>query len=171
MSPNILILVAGAVLILIMILLWIWNHMVVQFHHFKQMQSEMVERFAHRRDVIPYLIESYRSAVPDVSSAANEKLGEIISQRSQTWETREFDAIWAQEQSLEEKIQDFYNQVENRPELKHDIGWLEAYNDIQTIHEEVEAHEKEYKDLRTRLEKKSKTFPFTLFSGSLKREL
>lgn len=160
----------GILLLLAVGLMWVWNHLIRQVSLLKSVEKELIKMLAYRRDVIPYLLESYRGAVtPEATHQA--KIQKLITQRTEARNTRLFREVWPKEKVLEKELMDFIQENAKNALLEKDIGWLESRTELQQVHQTLEDYEARYNELTSYLGQRFDQFPYSLFRASIQKRL
>lgn len=161
---NLLIILIGLAFLTIIGISWVWSHLIQQVKELRSIENDLSKVFDHRRDAIPYLIESFRVTTKQSPVA----LATVIQARAETRDSKEFKVLWEKEQALEKSLENLFNEAREHQGLQKDIGWLEAKTEIQEASEEVGEHESRYNDLRAYIEKKLQKFPYAIFKKVLR---
>lgn len=85
------------------------------------------EADAAYRDVIPYLIESYRAVVDKTSPIVATLIHARASARNAATSIDRKKA----EKALKKVLADFFEEEKTHPALARDLGWLEARTELQ----------------------------------------
>ncbi len=158
---------AGILILFLIGVAWIWNHLMRQVRELAAMQEELVTVFDHRRDSIPYLIESYRA----IESSPSKTVQSIIGQRANTSAIREFKELWEKEKALEAMLEKLFNEARDSAGLQKDIGWLEAENEVREDTEAITEHAGHYETLRTYIDQKTQKFPYAVFKNFVEKRI
>lgn len=90
-------------------------------------EDARAEKNAVRRDVIPYLIESYRAVVEKESPVVQNLIQARASARKAHTSLERKEA----EQTIEKVLATFFEEEKEHPALARDLGWLEARTELQ----------------------------------------
>lgn len=164
MDPRLIAVIVGGIVLLGVALFWVRSRLKHQVKNLKKIEKELSEVLEDRRDVIPYLIESYREVVNQPA----DQIQAVIEKRAETRDAREFKTMWNKEQELEALLEGLFNQTRSNQALEGDIGWLEARTEIQKTWEEVNEKETHYQKLTQSLQAQSKRFPYSIFRSVVK---
>jgi len=167
MSSDLAIIIVGAAVILMALFVWFWNHTVRQVHGLKALEKELAKIWEDRRDIIPFLVESYRGVVQSPSGVVQE----IIDKRAEARNAKKFATLWRKEQELEDLLFKLFSEGRKNDTLKKDIGWLEARTEIESMNDPIEKNERRYEELQKYLRGKSQQPPYMIFGGYIKRNL
>ena len=159
--PQLLILLIALVILIVLGFAWVLDHLLVQAKKIRIVEEELVAKMAHRRDIIPYLIESYRG-VEKTPSTAIEK---VIEKREAARNAKGFHAVWEKEQDLEEALVELFDGVKAETPVAKDIGWLESRTDIENEWEALDKLEKHLRENTKLLHTRLRQFPFAVFKG------
>ncbi|MFA5842551.1 MAG: hypothetical protein WC882_02670 [Candidatus Gracilibacteria bacterium] len=159
--PKLLILLIALVILIILGLAWVLDHLLVQAKKIRIVEEELVAKMAHRRDIVPYLIESYLG----VEKTPSPQIEKVIEKREAARQAKGFRTVWEKEQDLEEALVELFDNVKAGTSVAQDMGWLESRTDIENEWKALDELEKHLcentKILRARLHR----FPFVMFKG------
>lgn len=131
MTTDTLILIIGAAALLALGgLAWAHQHR-RKDHARKQRDAEHAARFAERRDVIPYLIEAYRTVVPPKN--VSDIIEKIIRQRAAARDAKGFESLCQKERLLEEYLNALFEETDGNPDLEKNLSWLEARTELRKM--------------------------------------
>lgn len=164
---DLIIVLVGSLIILSLGTSWVWNNLVRQLKELSYLKDELDEGFAHRRDTIPYLVESYRGVVLQNNPA----ILDLIQERARIYELKSFGDRLKEEEILTASLNNLFEKTRQNGSLQHDIGWLEARTEIQKIAEEVVVRQQRYSDLHLYISNKIQEFPYVLFKKPLEQKL
>ena len=161
MNSNLVIVLIGTGILLGLCVLWVWHYLFQKERRREAVEHALIRQFEERRDLLPYLLESYRSLEPKVSPY----FGKIVAQRAETRNATGFTSIHAKEQLLGAYLEEFLKETQGHVDLKKDIGWLEVRRDLQKMEENLKNSLKQHHDLINTLNEKRRHFPYRLFGG------
>ena len=167
MDSDLLTLIVGLGALLVLGVLWSFHYVSRQIKILRQVEQELTTLFEDRRDILPYLLESYRTIVPSISG----RFQEIIDQRATARNSQEFRSLWLAEEKLERIVGQFLNENNVDSSLGKDIGWLEAKRDVEKLDEAIEGKKANRQVLHDYLEGKRRQIPYFLFSSYIEKSL
>lgn len=165
MNTDLIILFAGIGVLLAIGAMWMWHYLFRKARELHQVETELLAAFESRRDLLPYLIESYRGVIKEDSPL----IQKIIEERSAAREARGFKSIWGKEQRLEEFVGKFLAENDSNKILETSISWIEARTDLQKTGEILHDQLDHRNVLANYLKEKKKQFPYVLFGWGIKR--
>jgi len=165
MNNDLAILLSGVGILLAVGAMWLWHYLFRKAGELTQVETEILDLFESRRDLLPYLIESYRGIVEEESPLVKK----IIEERAAAREAREFRSIWGKEQRLEEFVGEFLAENDNNKMLETSISWLEARTDLQKLGEALHDKLDHRNVLDNYLNEKKRQFPYVLFGWGIRR--
>jgi hypothetical protein len=158
MNSDLTILIGGLVLLLLLGLGWMRHYLLQKMQALTTVESDLMALFEDRRDVLPFLLESYRAVEPKVKPVFKQ----IVTQRAEARNSKEFQMIWQKEQKLEELVGKLFVALDGHTTLEKDIGWLEAKHDIQKKGEQIHDQLDRRHVLNDYLQEKKRQFPYGL---------
>jgi hypothetical protein len=165
MNTDLIILLVGIGILLCVGGMWLWHYLFRKASELKRVETELLAAFESRRDLLPYLIESYRGVI----KADSPLIKEIIKERSAAREARGFKSIWGKEQRLEEFVGKFLAENDSNKMLETSISWIEARTDLQKTGEVLHDKLDHRNVLDNYLKEKKKQFPYVLFGWAVKK--
>lgn len=150
MIENIFLLVIAAVVILFTALLWLRSGLLHELREAKESESILQRDFEKRRDTVPYLLESARTAE---SSDAWRKLAQdrMVFQEAQPF---------SKELEFEKSIETYLSTASERS-----LNFLEAKKDIEDLSDLIEKQKTERMQAINRFNERRKQFPYSLASA------
>jgi hypothetical protein len=132
-------------------LLWARHRLLLQLQEVQASYNLVLADMAHRRDLVPYLLESARH-----EEVLNTAWHTLLSERA----VFHAPSTWAQEEAFEQKINTFLQiaQVNTLP-------FLEAKKDIEELSQRIEKQKINLFSERELFESLKKKFPYSLASG------
>ncbi|MFA6436238.1 MAG: hypothetical protein WCW30_03845 [Candidatus Gracilibacteria bacterium] len=159
--PKLLLILIALAILIILGLAWVLDHLLVQAKKVRIVEEELVAKMAHRRDIVPYLIESYRG----VEKTPSLMIEKIIGKREGARQAKGFHAVWDKEQDLEEALVELFDSVKPGTSVAQDIGWLESRTDIENEWKTLDELEKHLRENTKLLQSRLRRFPFMIFKG------
>ena len=128
----------GVVLVVALGLGWQWQKRRASHQSGNQNQQELVELWEDRRDLIPYLLESFRA------TGSDETVQSLIDLRAQARNAKTFEDTFHEEGNLEQVLTAFLEKYTKDETLNKDLGWLEARTEIQKLTEQIKEKRRAY---------------------------
>ncbi len=147
MIENLFLIIAAIIIIIFIWLFWLRNSLMRDLIAVTQIQSILKSDFAKRRDIIPYLLESYKAA-----SEPTDLWRKLLDLRSRT-DSSEIEIL--------ETLQGFFASSQS---IKN-INFHEAKKNISDLNKHIEASNIEIKAKSEIYSALRKRFPYSLASA------
>lgn len=127
MNSDLIILLVGVGVLIALSVLWVWHYLFRKINELDALETSLLIQFEERRDILPYLLESYRSLEPKCSPFFEK----IVTQRGEVRNSKAFASIREKERLMDAYLNEFFKETKGNVFLEKDIGWLEARTELQ----------------------------------------
>lgn len=165
MNSDLIILLVGMGVLIALSVLWVWHYLFRKMNELDALETNLLIQFEERRDVLPYLLESYRSLEPKCSSFFKK----IVTQRAEARNSKAFASIREKERLMDAYLNEFFKETQGNVLLEKDIGWLEARTELQKMEVQLAQSLDRHQELINYLKEKKGRFPTLLFSRLIRR--